>query len=72
MFGAEGGRGRGPHVTDHLLRLDGDLLVTEQVGLHLPRILGRPGDNHINHQPPLYSAPLVLSLNSQLMQTHFP
>lgn len=40
VLGTEGGRGDRPHVADHLLRLDGDLLVTEQVGLHLARVLG--------------------------------
>lgn len=39
VLGAEGGSGRRPHVADHLLGLDGDLLVAEQVGLHLAGVL---------------------------------
>lgn len=39
MLGAEGGCGRRPHVADHLLGLDRDLLVAEQVGVHLAGVL---------------------------------
>lgn len=39
MFGTEGGRGSRPHVADHLLRLDRNLLIAEQVGLHLAWVL---------------------------------
>lgn len=39
MFCAEGGRHSWPHVTDHFLGLDRNLLVAEQVGLHLSRVL---------------------------------
>ena len=47
MLGTEGGRDNRPHVTDHLLGLDGNLLVTEQVGLHLTWVLKQREEQRI-------------------------
>lgn len=39
MFGTEGWGDSWPHVTNDLLRLNRDLLITEQVRLHLTWVL---------------------------------
>ncbi len=41
VLSAERRHGRRPHMTDHLLRLHRNLLVTEQVRLHLTLVLMR-------------------------------